>query len=168
MIQLRTVQHSYQLWPEVTKRQSPLQLDINNIIRYICHLGILQTWRDGHMVVQSYQSRFYQYQKVSTYSRSCRCLINKFLIAKRKYRQTIPFQRFCRQMYHSCLAKVFEPLKAGMVTPEVIRCPDGHWRRVIYGLGPYIADYQEQVWLAGIVQGWCPKYATFVDFRQQH
>ncbi|KAH9976656.1 hypothetical protein BGW80DRAFT_1250159 [Lactifluus volemus] len=24
-------------------------------------------------------------------------------------------------------------------------------------LGPYIADYPEQVWLAAIVQGWCPK-----------
>jgi hypothetical protein len=46
-----------------------------------------------------------------------------------------------------------------MTTPEVVRCPDGHFRRAIYSLGPYIADYPEQVWLAGIVQGWCPKYA---------
>jgi hypothetical protein len=45
-----------------------------------------------------------------------------------------------------------------MTTPEVIRCPDGSFRRAIYGLGPYIADYPEQVWLASIVQGWCPKY----------
>jgi hypothetical protein len=45
-----------------------------------------------------------------------------------------------------------------MTQPEVVKCPDGHFRRVIYGLGPYIADYPEQVWLAGIVQGWCPKY----------
>jgi Plavaka transposase len=61
-------------------------------------------------------------------------------------------------MYHASLARVFEPLKAGMTQPEVVKCPDGHFRRVIYGLGPYIADYPEQVWLAGIVQGWCPKY----------
>jgi hypothetical protein len=63
-------------------------------------------------------------------------------------------------MYHVCLAHVFAPLKAGMTTPEVVKCPDGHFRRAVYGLGPYIADYPEQVWLAGIVQGWCPRYAS--------
>ncbi|KAF8149101.1 hypothetical protein B0H34DRAFT_791595 [Crassisporium funariophilum] len=67
------------------------------------------------------------------------------------------FQRFARQLYHACLARIFEPLRAGMTVPEVVRCPDGHFRRAIYSLGPYIADYPEQVWLAGIVQGWCPK-----------
>ena len=42
-----------------------------------------------------------------------------------------------------------------MELPEIIWCPDGHFRRVIYGLGPYIADYPEQVLLTCIVQGWC-------------
>lgn len=56
-----------------------------------------------------------------------------------------------------CLARIFEPLRPAMTVPEVVRCPDGHFRRAIYTLGPYIADYPEQVWLAGIVQGWCPK-----------
>ena len=51
-----------------------------------------------------------------------------------------------------------------MTTPEVVKCPDGHFRRAIYGLGPYISDYPEQVWLAGIVQGWCPKYAPISFF----
>lgn len=64
-------------------------------------------------------------------------------------------------MYHACLARVFEPLRAGMTSPEVIRCPDGHFRRAVYGLGPFIADYPEQVWLAGVVQGWCPKYVLY-------
>lgn len=44
-----------------------------------------------------------------------------------------------------------------MTIPEVVRCADGHFRRVIYGLGPYIADYPEQVLLACVVQGWCPR-----------
>jgi len=48
-----------------------------------------------------------------------------------------------------------------MTTPEVVCFPDGHFRRVIYGLGPYIADYPEQALLACIVQGWCPKYVFF-------
>lgn len=48
-----------------------------------------------------------------------------------------------------------------MTKPEVLLCPDGHYRRAVYGLGPYIADYQEQVILSCIVQGWCPKYALY-------
>ncbi|KAJ7034262.1 hypothetical protein C8F04DRAFT_1210668 [Mycena alexandri] len=75
----------------------------------------------------------------------------------KRQRKTPAFQKFVRQMYHACLARVYEPLKAGMTTPEVVRCPDGHFRRAIYGIGPYIADYPEQVWLACVVQNWCPK-----------
>jgi len=45
-----------------------------------------------------------------------------------------------------------------MTTPEVVRFPDGHFRKVIYGIGPYIADYPEQAMLACIVQGWCPRH----------
>jgi hypothetical protein len=64
-----------------------------------------------------------------------------------------------------CLARIFAPLKAAMTEPEVVLCPDGHFRRTIYSLGPYIADYPEQVWLAGIVYWWCPKYvANFTSF----
>ncbi|KAJ6629704.1 hypothetical protein B0H10DRAFT_2381236 [Mycena sp. CBHHK59/15] len=48
-------------------------------------------------------------------------------------------------------------LKPGMTVPEVTLFADGHYRRVIYGLGPYIADYPEQVLLACVVQGWCAK-----------
>ncbi|KAH9960362.1 hypothetical protein BGW80DRAFT_1438862 [Lactifluus volemus] len=75
----------------------------------------------------------------------------------KKNRKAATYQTFCRQMYHASLSIIFEPLKPGMSAPEVIKCPDGHFRRAIYGLGPYIADYPEQVWLAAIVQGWCPK-----------
>jgi hypothetical protein len=53
---------------------------------------------------------------------------------------------------------MLESLKPGMTTPEVVRFPDGHFRKVIYGLGPYIADYPEQALLACTVQGWCPRY----------
>ncbi|KAJ7221252.1 hypothetical protein GGX14DRAFT_669179 [Mycena pura] len=81
----------------------------------------------------------------------------------KRQRKTPAFQKFVRQMYHACLARVFEPLKAGMTTAEVVRCPDGHFRRAIYGLGPYIADYPEQVWLACIVQNWCPKCDALPD-----
>ena len=48
-------------------------------------------------------------------------------------------------------------------------CPDGRYRRAVYLLGPYIADYPEQVILAGVVSGWCvrcvspPTYARPVS-----
>ncbi|KAJ3792476.1 hypothetical protein GGU11DRAFT_819026 [Lentinula aff. detonsa] len=67
------------------------------------------------------------------------------------------YQTFVRQLYHASLSAVFDPLRLFMTTPDLVRCPDRHLRRVIYGLGPYIADYPEQVWLSCIVSGWCAK-----------
>ncbi|KAH9029132.1 hypothetical protein EDB84DRAFT_1605005 [Lactarius hengduanensis] len=55
---------------------------------------------------------------------------------------------------------------------KVMKCPDGHFRRTIFGLGPYIADYPEQVYLSGVVSTWCPKHITQVflwdDFGLRH
>ena len=76
--------------------------------------------------------------------------------ASKKHRKRLEYQTFCRQLYHSCLEKVFSVLRPSMTEPEVVMCPDGHFRRAVFSLGPYIADYPEQVWLAGIVQNWCP------------
>ena len=71
------------------------------------------------------------------------------------------FHKFCCQLLHSSLAKILETLKPGMMVPEVVCFPDGHFRKVIFGLGPYIADYPEQALLACIMQGWCPKQVLF-------
>ncbi|KAG1846538.1 hypothetical protein F4604DRAFT_1884154 [Suillus subluteus] len=60
------------------------------------------------------------------------------------------FQKFHRQLFHSSLSKILERLRPGMTKPEVAKFGDGHFQRVIYGLGPYIADYEEQVLLACI------------------
>ncbi|KZT64211.1 hypothetical protein DAEQUDRAFT_679009 [Daedalea quercina L-15889] len=67
------------------------------------------------------------------------------------------FRTFRKQLYHASLAKILSPLKQAMQEPEVTHCPDGHFCRAIYQLGPVIADYPEQVVLTGIVSGWCPK-----------
>jgi hypothetical protein len=77
--------------------------------------------------------------------------------ATRQYADKPNFRKFRRQLFHSSLSAILQPLKPGMTKPEAIRCADGHFRRAIYGLGPYIADYPEQALLACIVQGWCPK-----------
>ncbi|KIK32535.1 hypothetical protein CY34DRAFT_18979 [Suillus luteus UH-Slu-Lm8-n1] len=71
------------------------------------------------------------------------------------------YRKFKKQLFHSSLSKIFATLKPGMTTPEVTRCGDGHYRRVLYGLGPYIADYEEQVVLACIVKDWCGRCLAF-------
>jgi Plavaka transposase len=72
------------------------------------------------------------------------------------------FCMFRHQLFHSSLSAILEPLRPAMTIPEVTRCPDGHFHRIIYGLGSYITDYPEQVLLACIVQGWCPKWAFYL------
>ncbi|ETW85213.1 hypothetical protein HETIRDRAFT_414303 [Heterobasidion irregulare TC 32-1] len=79
---------------------------------------------------------------------------------EQKYSNSALFRKFQRQLFHSSLSAILQCLKLVMTTPEVTRCWDGHYRRVIYGLGLYIADYPEQVLLACIVQGWCPICTT--------
>ncbi len=77
--------------------------------------------------------------------------------ADRQHHDSSEFRAFRRQIFHGSLRAIFESLRPGMETPEILRYGDGHYRRTIYGLGPYIADYPEQALLACIVQGWCPR-----------
>ncbi|KAG2096718.1 uncharacterized protein F5147DRAFT_747545 [Suillus discolor] len=67
------------------------------------------------------------------------------------------FWMFRRQLFHSSLSVILSSLKPVMTKYEVVRCGDGHFRRVIYSLGPYIADYEEQLVLSCVVRHWCPK-----------
>lgn len=78
--------------------------------------------------------------------------------ADRKYDRDPNFRIFKKQLYHCSIAAMLRSLKPGMKTPIVQRCPDGHFRRIIYDLAAFIADYPEQVYLSGIVQGWCGRY----------
>ncbi|KAJ2917661.1 hypothetical protein MD484_g2813, partial [Candolleomyces efflorescens] len=77
--------------------------------------------------------------------------------AERKYDNDADFRRFKRQLYHASISAVFSSVAPHMSTPVVRQCPDAHYRRVIYDFAAFIADYPEQVMLAGTVQGWCPK-----------
>ena len=77
--------------------------------------------------------------------------------AEKHHQDSAEFRRFRRQLFHSLLVRILMPLKPYMSKPQITRCGDGHFRRVIYGLGPYIADYPEQCLLACVVSGWCPK-----------
>jgi hypothetical protein len=68
------------------------------------------------------------------------------------------FRKFRRQLFHTSLEHILSSVKPFMTMPRVTLCPDGHFRRVVYSLGPYIADYPEQALLSCIVQGWCPRH----------
>ena len=88
----------------------------------------------------------------SSYSNSLYCII-----AERHHENDPEFRKFRRHLFHTILEAILEIFKPVMEEPEVVKCPDGHLRRAIYGLGPYIADYPEQCLLSCIVQGWFPK-----------
>ncbi|KAG1848127.1 hypothetical protein F4604DRAFT_1545141, partial [Suillus subluteus] len=66
------------------------------------------------------------------------------------------FRNFRRQLFHRSLSAILASLKPGMTQYEVLRCGDNHFRCIIYGLGPYIADYEEQIVLSCMVKNWCP------------
>ncbi|KAF9553011.1 hypothetical protein CPC08DRAFT_646180, partial [Agrocybe pediades] len=72
---------------------------------------------------------------------------------------TEEFQVFRRHLFHQSLRQilVLNTLRNAMERPVVVRYADGYYRRTIFGLGPYIADYPEQVLLACTVQNWCPR-----------
>ncbi|KAE9387156.1 hypothetical protein BT96DRAFT_960446 [Gymnopus androsaceus JB14] len=75
--------------------------------------------------------------------------------SERKYDNDVSFRMFKKKLYHTSIAAILKTLKPAMTVPVIRKCPDGHFRRVIYDLAAFIADYPEQVLLAGIVQGWC-------------
>ncbi|KAF9522541.1 hypothetical protein CPB83DRAFT_917238, partial [Crepidotus variabilis] len=82
---------------------------------------------------------------------------------ERKDDSSREFLQFCRQLFHSSLSAILFSVKPFMTTLDIVKCPDGHYRRAIYGLGPYIADYPEQALLACVVQGWCAKCFAMSD-----
>ncbi|KAJ6621814.1 hypothetical protein B0H10DRAFT_2162891 [Mycena sp. CBHHK59/15] len=106
-----------------------------------------------------YMSNGLVYNGVRRAHRNAVTLIGFLAIPKtdRENQDSTEFRTFRRNLFHGSLRHILQSLKPGMTIPEVALFADGHYRRVIYGLGPYIADYPEQVLLACVVQGWCAK-----------
>ncbi len=69
-----------------------------------------------------------------------------------KYNHDLTFHLFKKKLYHQSFVAILCSLQPVMTVLVVRQCPDGFYWWVIYALGPYIADYPEQVLLAGIVQ----------------
>ena len=136
------------------KLRFPLERAIPNFGRFTVLLVICTIMFDERMVLGLSSSAFFQSQKVISFVLSNTAVNN--LAADKAHASDPKFRRFRRQLFHLSLSKIFGSLRPGMETPELARCPDSHLRQIIWGLGPYIADYPEQVLLACIVQGWCP------------
>ncbi|KAF8801773.1 hypothetical protein BYT27DRAFT_7226673 [Phlegmacium glaucopus] len=79
------------------------------------------------------------------------------LKTEKEHEQSAEFRKFRHNLFHGSINQILHPLQQYMETPDIVRYSDGYYQRTIYGIGPYIADYPEQVLLACIVQGWCPR-----------
>ncbi|KAG1864404.1 hypothetical protein F4604DRAFT_1882098 [Suillus subluteus] len=88
---------------------------------------------------------------------------HRYVTADRQHANDESFHVFHRQLFHHSLFAILSTLKPVMTEYEVLHCADGHFRRVIFGLGPYIADYKEQLVLSCTVKNWCPKSSMFTD-----
>ncbi|KAN0129867.1 hypothetical protein V8E53_012339 [Lactarius tabidus] len=62
----------------------------------------------------------------------------------KEYADKTNFCKFCWQIFHTSLVHIFSELHPHMKMPHITLCCDGHLCHVIYGVGPYIADYPEQ------------------------
>ncbi|KAJ3571178.1 hypothetical protein NP233_g3927 [Leucocoprinus birnbaumii] len=58
-------------------------------------------------------------------------------------------------LFHDSLSVILCSLKPFMETPKLTPCGHGYYHRILYGIGPYIADYPEQCLLTGVTNGWC-------------
>ena len=87
----------------------------------------------------------------------CNLELKIYILATKEHSSDAGFRKFRWQLFHCSLSMTLDPLKAAMTSPEVVRFGDGYYCRVIYGLGPYITDYEEQALLACIVRGWCAR-----------
>ncbi|KAJ7484562.1 hypothetical protein FB451DRAFT_1555053 [Mycena latifolia] len=106
-----------------------------------------------------YMSNGLVYNGVRRAHRNAVTLIGFLAIPKtdRENQDSAEFRTFRRNLFHGSLRHILQSLKPGMTVPEVALFADGHYCRVVYGLGPYIADYPKQVLLACVVQGWCAR-----------
>ena len=120
---------------------------------------------DGRTGMPSFRLAFLQFRKACTCIETNLCHLYSPALdaAERGEEDTEEFRIFKKQLYHAALAHILSPLRPGMLNPHIVKCPDGFHRRAIFQLGPFIADYPEQVYLAGVVQGWCPKCGVTID-----
>ncbi|KAG1874100.1 hypothetical protein C8R48DRAFT_745984 [Suillus tomentosus] len=80
-----------------------------------------------------------------------------FLSIPKSHDGSKEFRNFRCHLFHASLRAILESFHHAMEKPEIVKCVDSHYRHAVYGLGPYIADYPEQLLLSCVVQNWCPR-----------
>ena len=110
-----------------------------------------------HMALALFLLAFYLSQKVCSVFYSYIEFYDLILIpsANKAHTHDVDFCQFWQKLFHVSLSYILQSLWPGKITPEVFWCPDGHFWHVIWGIGPYIANYPEQVLLACIIKNWC-------------
>jgi hypothetical protein len=139
------------------KQLSLLELATMSITHSICPLGMSTIMSGVHTRMQSLSLAFLQCQRVSELALSHIIQFTDGLVATKEHVNDVCFRKFCHQLFHSSLSKILKRLRPGMTKLEVVKFSDRHFCHVVYGLGPYIADYEEQVLLMCIVPFWCPQ-----------
>jgi hypothetical protein len=138
-----------------TKQQSPLQLDKMTTTPSIFQLEMCATMFGGLIETPLSSLVSSRCQKVSDivffFSNQSPIAYGMSYLATNKHAATAEFHHFRCQLFHSLLSMILQSIKLGMTTPEIMHFGDGHFHRVVFGLGPYIADYKEQALLACIV-----------------
>lgn len=146
-------------YSEPIRRQYQSLQAIRSIIPSTCRWAIYTMTCDVPMEMRSCRSHSWPFPKVRCVSSKCLIVYSQFwgTGGRLSVKATDEFRTFTKQLYHASLAQILSPLCPAMTTPHPMMCPDGYYRRAIFQLGPFIADYPEQVCLTGIVSGWCPK-----------
>lgn len=150
--------HLFRLSSVVTKQLFLLPPDLQITTLSICLLAMCTITYDVHNETQLQLSGFLLYPNVCSKVSFVQLFNTHYCVsAGQLYTTDIPFCKYRRQLFHASLVQILSTLKDGMANPVLTRCPDGHFRKIVYGLGPYIADYPEQLLLSSVVQGWCAK-----------
>lgn len=132
------------------------QLAITNITHSICQSATFIIPCVGGIKMLLLLLVFLPFRKVSCITVRDYC--TDFIYpATKEHSSDEDFRMFRRQLFHNSLSAILQSLKPAMTIPEVVRYGDGHFRKTIYRLGPYIADYEEQVLLTCIVRRWCAR-----------
>ena len=78
-------------------------------------------------------------------------LVSTIELALQKHAADPIFHNFHQQLFHYLLSQIPSFLHPAMSKSKAVRFKNGHYCHVIYGLGHYIANYEEQILLACIV-----------------
>ena len=141
------------LYWAATKLLSQLEPAKTNTGPSTCQSATSTTTFGEHIVMVWFYWASYRSQKVCFLFFLGAGMLMPVHVADKRHAGSEAFRNFRRQLSHTTIAQMLEPLRKGITTPEPMRCPDGHFRRSIFGVGPYIGDYPEQCMLSAIVQG---------------